>query len=332
MTTPCEIFQRNRLNRIRYYKPGIRYTPVNPYEIGFTQQQLDMRRKAEILQYNKTSNGKITKKQSWVNLVKGYTQRKQYSSYYIRQLEEGTLNPDNICPDDKFIPTSSKNSGVPGPAITLFYDPTVPLYNYNTMQFAYGTQSADTQLEREWLVNFDTDITDNNLQNIFTLNIGKFIEAPSYNYTFTTSVGLYISGYTSQTDATFRMGIPLSNLSLTVTYGGQTVPLQYTPTITYSPNFVQSISGEIVSPPATFAGKIYMGELTFSNILLSTPPNSTYDFFINYIPSYVVDKIDNVAVYIITNFKSSSQVAQLVFSAPPSTDIIETFRVSGAQQ
>lgn len=84
----CETLNQNRKNGLIFNNPKIRYTPVNPYELGFTQKQLDMRRKAEILQYNKTSNGKLTKKQSWVNLVKGSTQRKQYSSYYIRQLQK----------------------------------------------------------------------------------------------------------------------------------------------------------------------------------------------------------------------------------------------------
>jgi hypothetical protein len=335
MTTEntCETINKNKRNGLVFNIPKDRYTPLNPYQQGFTQQQLDMRRKTEILQYNKTSNGKITKKQSWVNLVKGSTQRKQYSSYYIKQLQDGTLNPDETCPNDKFIPTSSKNAGVPGPAITLYLDPNVPLYNYNSMQITYGTQNNDEQAQPKWLVNYDTNVTDNNMQNIFTLNIRPSIDETVYIYSFTTSVGLYISGYTLQNDGTFTMSIPLSNLSLAVTYGGQAVTLPFPPTITYSPNFVQGISGEIVSSPATFAGKVYLGNLTFSNIWLNTYPNSTYDFFINYVPSYIVDKIDNAAVYIITNFRSDSdriQEAELQFTSEPSIDPINTFSISGS--
>jgi len=329
----CEIINQNRKNGLIFNIPKIRFTQVNPYESGlFTQQQLDMRRKAEILQYNKTSNGKITKKQSWVNLVKGSTQRKQYSSYYIKQLQDGTLNPDETCPNDKYIPSSSKNAGVPGPAITLFLDPNVPLYNYNTTQPIYGIQNNDEQTQPKWLVNYDTDITDNNLQNIFTMNIRNSIDSAAYIFSFTTSVGLYISGNTLQADGTFTMSIPLDNLSLGVTYGGQRVPLPYLPTVTYSPNFLQGISGEIVSNPATFAGKVYMGNITFSNIWLSSSPNTTYDFFIDYIPSYTISNIDNAALYIITNFRSDSskmQEAELSFSSAASTDPINTFSLSG---
>ena len=328
----CEATRQNRRNGLIFNTPGIRYTPVNPYALGFTQQQLDMRRKAEILQYNKTSNGKITKKQSWVNLVKGSTQRKQYSSYYIKQLQDGSLDPDEICPNDKFIPTSSKNSDVPGPAIMLFYDPDVPLYNYNTMQIAYGTQNTDEQLLSKWLVNYESNITDNNTQQLFILNIRPAIDEPVYNYSFTTSVGLYISGNTNQVDGIFTMSIPLSNLSVTVTYGGKNVSLPNPATITYSPNFVQSISGEITSSPATFAGKVYMGELTFSNILLNTAPNTTYDFYIDYIPSYIINNIDIAAVYIITNFGSNSEKVQeagLQFTSAASIDAISTFSLTG---
>ena len=329
----CEIINQNRKNGLIFNIPKIRFTPVNPYALGFTQQQLDMRRKAEILQYNKTSNGKITKKQSWVNLVRGYTQRKQYSSYYIRQLNEGTLNPDETCPNDKYIPSSSKNAGVPGPAVTLFLDPSVPLYNYNTMQNSYGTENNDEQTEAKWLVNYDTDVTDNNVQNVFTMNIHQSIDSSVYIFSFTTSLGLYISGNTLLADGTFKMSIPRNNLSLVVTYGGQTVPLPYAPTVTYSANFLQGISGEIVSNPATFEGKVYMGNVTFSNIWLNSSPNTTYDFFIDYIPSYTTNNIDNAAVYIITNFRSDSgkiQEAQLTFTSAASIDPINTFSLSGS--
>jgi hypothetical protein len=335
MTTPsvCEILRQNRRNGLVFNTPGIRYTPVNPYLSGFTQQQLDMRRKAEILQYNKSSNGKITKKQSWVHLVRGSTQRKQYSSYYIRQLQEGALNPNESCPNDKYLPTSSKKSGVPGPEIILYLDPNVPLYNYNTTQIAYGTDNSDQQTQNKWLVSYDTNVTDNNMQNVFIMNIRQSIDESVYNFSFTTSVGLFISGNTQQANGTFTMSIPPGNLSLLVTYGGVNVPLAYMPVITYSPNFVYGISGEIMSSPATFSGKVYMGEITFSNILLNSNPNTTYDFFIDFIPNYTVNNIDNAAVYIITNYGSGTekiQEAELEFTSPASIDPITTFRLTGS--
>ena len=68
MTTPdlneqavCDIInQRNQLSLL--IPPPIRYNPISPYPAN-TQAELDMRRKAEILQFNKnsTQKGKITK-------------------------------------------------------------------------------------------------------------------------------------------------------------------------------------------------------------------------------------------------------------------------------
>jgi hypothetical protein len=329
--TTCTTQRQNKLNSLIFNTPGTRYTPVNPYSFGFTQQQLDMRRKAEILQYNKTSNGKATQKQKWATLVRGATQRKQYSSYYIRNLQEGNLTPEEICPNDIKIPTLTTKSGVPGPPMLLYYDPTVPLYNYNSVQFAYGTQNTDAQNQPFWLTNYDTDVADNNSQNIFTLNIRPSIDKAFYTYTITTSVGILVSGFTYQS-GNVLLSIPVENISLVVKFGGQPITLQSAPVITYSPHFVEEISGNIVSHPTPFEGKIYMGEMTFSNIILGTAANSTYDFYLNYVPNYVAGDIDTVSVSIITNFKNNyvkKEESQIVFSKPASTDSIGVFSLSG---
>lgn len=332
-TTPttCTTQRQNKLNSLIFNTPGTRYTPVNPYELGYTQDQLDMRRKAEILQYNKTSNGKATQKQKWATLVRGATQRKQYSSYYLRALQEGALNPDEICPNDIKIPTLTTKSDVPGPPMLLYYDPTVPLYNYNSMQIAYGTQNLDARNQPMWLTNYETDVVDNNSQNIFTLNIRPTIDNPFYNFRFTTSVGILVSGFTYQSGSVL-LSIPVENISLVIKYGGQPITLQSAPVITYSPHFVEEISGNIVAPPTQFESKIYMGEMTFSNIILNTTANATYDFYLNYVPNYIAGDIDTVSVSIITNFKNDyvkKEESQLIFSKPASTDNIGVFSLSG---
>ena len=81
--TVCTTAQNYR-NSLVFNVPGTRYTPINPYSLGYTQAQLDMRRKAEILQYNKSSNGKSSKKQKFVTAVKGSLQRRTFSSYYLK--------------------------------------------------------------------------------------------------------------------------------------------------------------------------------------------------------------------------------------------------------
>jgi hypothetical protein len=68
---------QQKKQRMLYTVPPIRYTPPNPYVQfpQFTQFQFDMRRKAEILQYNasasSTKTNNITKKGKWSQLVNG---------------------------------------------------------------------------------------------------------------------------------------------------------------------------------------------------------------------------------------------------------------------
>lgn len=332
------ITDRNRRNSLIFNQPGTRYLPVNPYSFGYTKLQLDMRRKAEILQYNKTSNQKASRKQNFAIAVKGATQRKNYSSYYLKGLQEGSLTQDEKCPNDILIPTLTTASGVPGPSMLLYYDPTVPLYQYNSQQNAYGTQNVDKKYM--WLTNYSTNILDNN-PNVFTLNIQPAIDSTVYNFSFTTSVSLFISGSNTShpgQDASgiFTMSIPTANLSLGITYGGQTVSLNQTPIMTFSPGFLSNVSGYVLTRVVanSFSGEIYMGNITFSNIILSTYAGNTYDFNLQYIPNYANPdgNIDNFSVALKTNLSSDSakkMESGLRFSTTPSTNTITTFLLNG---
>ena len=318
-----------------YNTPGIRYTPINPYSLGYTQAQLDMRRKVEILQYNKSSNGKSTKKQAFVTAIKGSLQRRTFSNYYLKAVQTGE---EQLCPSDILIPKLTNTSDVPGPPMYLVYDPTVPLYNYNSQQQAYGTQNSESKYK--WLTNYDTDVIDDgNKPQIFTLNIQPGIDSNSYSFTFTTSVSASITGYNTAHPAPdvsgiYKLNIPPSNLSLTIMYGGQPVQLSQTPTITFSPGFLTDVSGYVLTRTTAnqFSGDIYMGDITFSNILLSTYNKTTYDFYVQYIPSYTTEYIDNFSLYLKMNrTTNSAKVVEsgLKFLHSPSPDSIATFNLTG---
>jgi hypothetical protein len=333
--TVCTTVTNNRKSLI-FNVPGTRYTPVNPYSLGYTQAQLDMRRKAEILQYNNVSTGKATKKQSFVTAVKGSLQRRTFSTYYLKAVQDGA---EQACPNDTYIPTLTTASDVPGPAIYLTYNPAIPLYNYNSQQQAYGTQN--NKGGAMWLTNYEIDILDDNNPDIFTLNIQPSINSNNYRFSFTTSVSLYISGFNTAhpgADASgpFTMNIPIQNLNLTVMYGGQQVILSRAPTITYSPGFLSNVSGYVLTRAVAnqFSGDIFMGDITFSNILLSTNKKNTYDFYVEYIPSYTKsDNIDNFFVFMKTNrSKTSVKLVEsgLKFLTAASTDPITTFSLSGS--
>jgi hypothetical protein len=112
-TLLCSIYTQ-RQQTLQFTPPPPRYDPISPYP-EHSQSQLNMRRKAEILQYKKNStqtNSKLTKSQKWGQIVNGNFQQ------------------NKICPLDMYLPTPSSSCDVPGPTITLQFDPNIPLYNY----------------------------------------------------------------------------------------------------------------------------------------------------------------------------------------------------------
>lgn len=105
-----------------------------------TYDDLRMRRKAEVLQYNKNQN-KMTQKQTWSMLSKGFLNRKKgwaIQNYNITNPNTSNLNfSENsttilVCNNTpNIIKTPSSASGVPGKVVNLYLDPEVPLVNYN---------------------------------------------------------------------------------------------------------------------------------------------------------------------------------------------------------
>jgi hypothetical protein len=317
----------NRRKSLVFNIPTTRYTPVNPYALGFTQAQLDMRRKAEVLQYNKTSNGRTTNSKKWVNVVNGKEQRRKYSSYVLKQIADGNGDP---CPNDLYLPTLTTGCDVPGPPMYLYYDPTVPLYNYNSQQIAYGTQNVSNLTN--WIIANDTDIASNNAK-LLTMNIQPGISQSSYTYSVTTSVVLQINGTVQQSEGPlptgkFNIGIPAQNIGLQILYGNQPV-INVSSNVAFEPGFLTDVSGETVS--SSFTGSIYMGNITFSGILLNTVPGYTYDFYISYIPSFTNEYINAFNVQLVSNVKDTVPIQELGFHfmTPVSTSPMNTLTVVG---
>jgi hypothetical protein len=117
----------------------------SPYELGFTKFQLDMRRKAEILEYSavkqNTKTNNPTRSQKWSNFVNN---RSRVSQSLINDIANNTQPVQQACPDDRLIPKPTYASNVPGPIIDLVYDPNVPLYNYQNNTQALGVSENET--------------------------------------------------------------------------------------------------------------------------------------------------------------------------------------------
>jgi len=297
MTTPtpseilagCLASQQNLRNSKLFNIPPFRYTPVSPYNGTVTQFDLDMRRKAEILKYNKNANGKITKKQSWTQTVAGSLQRRTYSQTAVQTIVAG-----GICEDVSRRPAPTTSSGVPGPVMNLYYDPSINLYNYSTNPNVYAIENyQETDM---WLTKSDSDILSMN-PTVFTLNIRKPIDKTFYNYSFEISVALYVGG-TAATDASGNFRAVVSAPTLSVVYGGQPFILSETPIINTT-NLITDISG---AASGVFNGALYIGKISVSNLVLLTNPGSTYDVIFNYGISTTKDiNISSIATSMYTN-------------------------------
>lgn len=285
-TQTCNIInQRNQLRLLN--PPPIRFNPISPYPAN-TQAELDMRRKAEILQYNKnsTQKGKITKAQQWSNLVKGSFQRNTQTTV-VRDssgkiIDYTIYNTVASCPQDKYLPTLSSSSDVPGPIITLQYNPDVPLYNYTEGENTFGiiNQEPSTYFNSYSSNNIlSLDGTQNTLCTLAVFNM-------DYNFTtfeINTPIGFYVSGQArNNIDVsgifkidTFDISIYNNNNLITTTniITNTSIANRY---VNFYTTFQKDGSGNIIGD-TTFQGVQYIGNLKMSNIVLSTQPGLLYD-------------------------------------------------------
>ena len=208
--TLCDLLARRR-KILNNRKPPIRLEIENPYTTAdgtpktdangnpITSQRLSERRKAEILQYNKTSNvqGKLTRAQNYRNVVENIGR----TSNLIITDENGIPNTLSVstCPDDLYLPTSSSAAGIPGPSFNLQYRPEVPLYGYINNAQQLGLPLV--QLSEAWSFNTSTNIQ--SLSGEFTSlikvfhnidNIDNELVNKDYEFDITIPIGLYVAG------------------------------------------------------------------------------------------------------------------------------------------
>lgn len=209
---------RQRAKRMLFSYPTNRFDIISPYtDSSYTPFDLDMRRKAEILEYKgnaqASKSNNPTRKQNLSNILSGKYQKKTYgyNTYYeeIGTLRDATdiieykydlvverdmsNNIDTDC-SARIIYTPSTASGVPGPVINLYKDESVPLYNYskNTNALAL-TEDIDPD---KWRIVIDENIEvgDDLSGTLFLLGIMGGIDEPIYTFNFEIPIGMYIRG------------------------------------------------------------------------------------------------------------------------------------------
>lgn len=228
----------------------LRYTPVNPY-IAFpqyTQRDFDMRRKAEILKYDKNStqsNSKLTKSQQYAKLINAtknsagkfndtilyqkdasgnyYTIVVKYPDTYTKsqviigydQLDNPKyLDVYNIIPGQRLtpcpdnFPTPTSSSGVPGPIINLRYDSNVPLVYYNTGFQSYGITNSVNKEPFTVSTKNDVFFKDTVSDLFMNLIVNNSIDKYAYTFSISTPVSIYFRATVKSTIADGQINIP----------------------------------------------------------------------------------------------------------------------------
>ena len=227
------ISQRNRF--LSLLTPPIRYTPQSPYP-DYTRQQIDMRRKAEILQYKNNSSqvSQQTKTQKW------------------SQIATASTNRIVSCNKDPYVSSPSSACYVPGTLVYLYYDPKVPLYNYKTNQDSYA--KFYTSVPNTWKFFIDSDISGGSMiptlehtnepqegeegyevieyqatENILigTLMIQE-IRDPMTSYKFVIPIGLFATARTTNVSTTNPHIIQITSAKLNIYFYNDTVAINPT--------------------------------------------------------------------------------------------------------
>lgn len=237
----------NNLRATIFPGPYPRHTPT----------QLDIRRKAEILQYSQNATT-VTNKQTWNRLI---------STRIINK---------RVCLTQSRIPMSSTKSGVPFPIVELSYNPDVPLYNYKPNpssynEFPYPDPNANPLLIT---LNSNVRITNNSDHRIFELTfINPSIMTEIYSLTSPISVSLRGTYYQFLTD-TRTATVYVQTITLLIKNSG-------TGQVIFAvPANVSALNNMIVSfaNSGEFHAILYIGAITIPNIILVQCPQFNWAF------------------------------------------------------
>ena len=267
--------------------PPVRYDNLanNPYLLqhpetsaNFTKFDLDMRRKAETLKYNRATTNKFSKKELYKQAISGTLQNRTYSNDYIRS--NSANNQLFRCPNKRTLTTAS---GVPGPSIYLYEDPNVPLYNYlKDTDAVYGNLPPDENAyETTWSYTSNTDQTTGLdyvlVSSIFILY--KDIDRRIYQITI--PIGLTFSGSTTVSAPSSPDPIELSTLITSdlftgnIFYGTDIVPLATN--LQINGTSAVSIVLDNNNASQSFSGSCYLGLLSLTNVDLLINKGYIYD-------------------------------------------------------
>lgn len=310
----------------------------------YSKSQLDMRRKVEILKYannNSQQNG-TTKNQSWSRLnTQSFVGH--YSQYALQNIAN---NPTNICPAISLAPTLSSASGIPGPPITIQYEPNVPLYNYNKKVNSLSTLppvagykfSMFTKNEIYFFTAHTETITTDTISDVtkvitistdteigvLTINNSDIVS--SYTFSVSIPVAVWIKGFVSpQSKADLGLGeqpiiINIISFIVTVKYNADVLYTKTYYNIDVNGNYIYLqpltfyLSDLNTEPSYNFYAIQYVGNIS-TQIALPNCSNYNYTVQVSYEYSYaqlpaVIYTTGGIQTGVFSNLSSANQNIQ----------------------
>lgn len=269
MTTLSEQCLQRRLAQL-YNIPPTRLETISPYGGAYSKFDLDMRRKAEVLKYaNNASNTKtnnLTRKEQFAALSRGGP-RSSPTAIKVGEI----LN----CAADNMIPTSTSASGVPGPAMMLYNDESVPLYNYSSNVDSYAQIPSEVGTTFYFVPAINQSLANDVSGQIFAQRFTTLADFQYANYTVNIPIGISVSGTVFDLSGGSTATFEVTLARVAVYYNSAVASF-----MTYSPSLYLTVdlSSSTYGLPGTAFSALnqYVGNLTFTGWPVYGGPGYTY--------------------------------------------------------
>lgn len=265
-----KLYQMHLQHPPRYdiISPYIATSPTNP-TLLFTKEQLDMRRKVEILKYSGNQQNSKTNNPT----------RSEIWSFLNSQTSHS-----RICRSNPYVKIPTTASDVPGPPMDLFLDPTVPLYNYLSNRDKIDDFSSVLNVH-DWNDYLDNDIECNakELKTCFGISYNSTKQGRT-KYQFQTPIAIMIQGTKNIHSGSFFSSVHEIEVQLTnvkcVPYFGDFPTFSIGSNVVKLPNF----NFKVLLPDTggDFLATKYIGDLNVSNIILFTQYQYVYEIKVSF--------------------------------------------------
>jgi hypothetical protein len=280
----CQQRRRAQLFAIPPTRAELEDTPYNNPSMGivYTQYDIDMRRKAEILKYSSnkvsTQTNSLTKNEKFSLLVRGFSQ-----SIPLASANESTIQ--RACPNDAVILTPTSSSDVPGPVIMLFDNESVPLYKYINPTYTRNYSSLPENNTYPWSIEYNENIQytiANEYKTFSSIYIRESVTQPLTTFQLNIPISIYVSGSILNTGSNNSISIRISDVNFVVFYNDTDVTTSYSNTAPTIVKNLTDLSFNVNEKTGLFSASQYVGNLSINNITLGTTIGSVYDLKLSF--------------------------------------------------